>query len=592
VNLDLDQVGKWLAEHPEVHDVARREVLDGNPPFEHEKTCLAAWDVTCAIDGEPHELVVVITNQFPADMPKVYLRNPERYELLNHVNCHGDICFWDRRAGGFFATSRPRDILSSGIYAALKRLEESLKEPDPDNLVDEFEGFWRWLKGKQTVAFFAPPARESVRMTVRSTHKGSTITYAGELPSTAYARRFKNGDPETAWYFPLDTPVLPPSSDTVSAAYVRSLFGSVKVKTSKFDVWMKNGKFRKKPSGKKSKFRKKSEKDRPRTSQTQHYTFFFSTPRPAGGHALFGVHIKGRSKENFFESDSEKPWEITPIEIEHHYREFMTERAGAEYDLTEVSVAVVGCGAIGCRVAEKLTLMGVGELVLVDSDYFTHENVFRHYLGSSSIGTKKAKALADNLASEHVGLSTVWRHMDREEWLEDHEGEAKRMDFIVDATGDFNGMREVSRQREGMGLPPILFTWVEAAGVGGFAVLDGDTKGCFNCLVRDRDQGPYMTCHYLKPDQVVAKDLTGCGSFIPFSALDAEKTAIMACEMLLDTINDPEGSPSMYRSWRGRADVAEKMGLEFNPSFEADSPLSVKDSRDFASVICPVCRGR
>jgi len=146
VNLDLDQVGKWLAEHPEVHDVARREVLDGNPPFEHEKTCLAAWDVTCAIDGEPHELVVVITNQFPADMPKVYLRNPERYELLNHVNCHGDICFWDRRAGGFFATSRPRDILSSGIYAALKRLEESLKEPDPDNLVDEFEGFWRWLK--------------------------------------------------------------------------------------------------------------------------------------------------------------------------------------------------------------------------------------------------------------------------------------------------------------------------------------------------------------------------------------------------------------------------------------------------------------
>lgn len=585
MRIDHDLVTAWLVELPELIEVERRQPEEGQPLFVPESTCVAAWNVTTTIGDEPHEFVITLSPDFPGDMPRVYLRHPDEYPLLNHVNCHGDICFYDRLAGGFFDTNRPKDVLYSGLHSAFERLEDSLDNRDEDNLIDEFEGSWRWLKGKRKADCFSPPADAPTRMvskTIKHDLEGDLQAfYCETLPHNRFARQFKEGPERTAWYFPLETSTLPPATQLVTADYIRALFKNIHGDMSEFHKWFEKGMFRKKTGN-----------ARHRTSYTQYYNFLFANPRPSGGYALFGVSIQGTNKLSFFDDDGEKAWSITPLEIRHHYREYMTSRAGADNDLADKKVAVVGCGAVGSRVAEKLTKMGVGKLVLVDNEKLTHENIFRHYLGSHYILAPKATALAVELSEEHIGLSAKSRIMTRDIWFEKHDEEVGRMDYIIDATGDFTGMREAGRLCKQGALPPSLFAWVEPCGVGGHAVLVGDTLGCFDCLVMDSDTGPVMSCHYLEPGQTVARDLTGCGSFIPFSALDADKTAIMACDMLLEAVYSPKPPKSLYRSWRGRNDEAEKIGLSFNPIFEATPPMSMRDISDFGSPACPTCGGK
>jgi len=59
--------------------------------------------------------------------------------------------------------------------------------------------------------------------------------------------------------------------------------------------------------------------------------------------------------------------------------------------LQNARVAVVGVGALGCEIAKNLVLMGVGELLLVDSDYVELSNLSRQMLFTDSdIGAPKS----------------------------------------------------------------------------------------------------------------------------------------------------------------------------------------------------------
>lgn len=592
--LDDNQIDGWLNELPEIISVEQRNPPEGGLLFEYEPNCQAAWDIACCIDGLIHELIIVLYESFPAGMPRVYVRNPEDYGLLSHSNCRGCLCFFDHPVGAFFDTKRPQDILYSAFYAATELLSKNLGADNYNALLDEFDGSWRWLSNKHSLAWLPTPSEHPEKFHCRTVAKLNTsIVYTGDFPEYGFVQHFTDEPPRTAWYFPLRAPVLPPDSKAVSAKYVRDLFEHIQGDMDSFNKWMDDNRYRLAPprmSVAPGRKKKKVRKPRRNKSQSQDYTFLFSTPRPSGGRALFGVRINGRLKENFFQDDTEKAWDIVPLDVVHHYREYMTERGGADMILTSKSVAVVGCGAVGSKVVEKLVMMGVGHLILVDDDYLSNENIFRHHLGSQYIPLPKVDGLTRALKSDYPGVSLVPRDMTREQWVENHPEEVEQVDLLIDATGEFTGMRAFNEMRFKYDLPPTIFSWVEACGVGGHAVLvGGEQAGCFNCLVFDSAKGPHMSCHYLKPFQQVTKDLLGCGSFTPFSALDADKTATMACELALETMKSEDQVPSIYSSWRGRPDTAVQNGFEFNASFEATPLHSVQEHRNFGRRTCTVC---
>lgn len=147
-------------------------------------------------------------------------------------------------------------------------------------------------------------------------------------------------------------------------------------------------------------------------------------------------------------------------------------RLPAEYaDLPARSVAVIGCGSVGSKVAVSLARAGIGKFVLVDGDVLTDGNLIRNDLDGSAIGIHKADALATRLANVNPGVETVVRNIS----LGDQEssaatdyalGKIAACDLIIEATADpegFNFCASVARR----GKKPMIWAEVFAGGIGG-----------------------------------------------------------------------------------------------------------------------------
>ena len=76
--------------------------------------------------------------------------------------------------------------------------------------------------------------------------------------------------------------------------------------------------------------------------------------------------------------------------------------------LRGLTVGVVGCGGLGPMVAENLARLGVGRLLLIDSDRLEESNLNRWLAGEQSqVGRYKVELLAERLSRSLEGLSVV-----------------------------------------------------------------------------------------------------------------------------------------------------------------------------------------
>lgn len=95
------------------------------------------------------------------------------------------------------------------------------------------------------------------------------------------------------------------------------------------------------------------------------------------------------------------PTVLTAVSAVHEGSSTMLMRAGTDADrLGQVSVVIIGLGAVGSYVADGLARAGVGKLTLIDGDTMRPGNLIRHLLGESKwVGQGKASAVAEYLRS-------------------------------------------------------------------------------------------------------------------------------------------------------------------------------------------------
>jgi sulfur carrier protein ThiS adenylyltransferase len=65
--------------------------------------------------------------------------------------------------------------------------------------------------------------------------------------------------------------------------------------------------------------------------------------------------------------------------------------------LSKATVGIAGCGGLGSNVAAALTRVGIGKLILVDSDKVELSNLNRQFFFTENIGEYKVDALCKNL---------------------------------------------------------------------------------------------------------------------------------------------------------------------------------------------------
>ena len=84
---------------------------------------------------------------------------------------------------------------------------------------------------------------------------------------------------------------------------------------------------------------------------------------------------------------------------------------GGYESLASRKVGIVGCGALGSKIAASLARSGVRGFVLIDEDILKPGNLVRHELDVGSVGAHRAEALATRLKALAAGISVSYRRV-------------------------------------------------------------------------------------------------------------------------------------------------------------------------------------
>lgn len=219
-------------------------------------------------------------------------------------------------------------------------------------------------------------------------------------------------------------------------------------------------------------------------------------------------------------SGSRNVYDYRTLELPHE-----TARLTDEYEiLSGKSVAIIGCGSVGTKIAASLARAGVLAFLLVDGDIFFPGNLVRNELDMRSIGLNKPDALSARIREINPLAKVVSRRLP----LGGQESSASTdaalqkigsTDLIIDASADpqiFNLCGEVARAEK----KPFLWGEVFAGGIGGLIAR----------VRPDRDPPPYLARRQIASwceEQGVPWMYQNAGQQYSL-AIDAEKPPLMA----------------------------------------------------------------
>lgn len=500
-------------------------------------------------------------------LPSLLLDMPRG--LLAHVSYLGSVCVNDGQ-GLSLDPARYAEIVAYTVLAGYDLLERSATDATTglDEFLNELEGYWTGLpNSRRGRAAFEVDGNDRLISAYGNTAARPPKWYFTERdkapPSEFYAGKLPK---HRALYVHLDTLPTPPEyPEKLTSSFIEAIHE--KLSPSQLELW--------------------SKLVGPSKNSPKQLAILVSVSRKSGGRSLVGA-VFG-ANHGMLDSKAE----VIPLTVRRHTPTYMRERGGASLELLGKHVAVLGCGAVGSVVAETLAAAGVGKLTLVDNDDYSEDNVFRHVLDPMWIDAPKVLGLKFELERKYPGLQVTSEASTAQNWLK--TGAMANLDGIVLAFGAPTIERAFSRYFQAKLFPkPVVFTWLEALDLGGHSVLTwGNKRGCLDCLYRD-DEGQ-TTLHprtsFLEPNQHVSKNLTGCSSvFVPYGALQAHRTALIAAEHMLRAL-DSETEPS-YRFWVGNGTAAAQEGLKTTNWWKVASHTSPAEatSRVFGRP-CKHCRG-
>ncbi len=500
-------------------------------------------------------------------LPSVWLRPPN--PLMAHVGYYGSVCVNDAQ-GLSFDPDRRTEIVAYTVLAAFDLLEKSATDAACGmvEFYNELEGYWLCLpescKSRAAVAVDGRDRLVSVYVNSKSkTPKWYFTERNAPAPAEFYIKELAA---QRALYVHIEAPIEPPSYPSkLDAKFVDAVHR--RLSPAQLELWdqlvgpSKNG---------------------PRL-----LGLLVSVPRPSGGLSLIGMSFSARTGQ------IDMKGKVTPLTVRRHTAAYMRERGGASLDLYGKHVVVFGCGAVGSEVADSLAAAGVGHLTLVDHDDYSEDNVFRHVLDPLWIDSPKVEGLKYQLERRYPGLSVTAVPDPAQVWLAKHD--LGDVDGVVLALGLPTLDRLFGRRlRQTAKLVPLAFTWLEPLDIGGHSILVWTHgAGCLDCLYRDEEGQAvqYPRTSFMEPNQHVSRNLTGCSSvFVPFGALQARRTALMAAEHMLGALSGAQ-EPS-YRFWVGDGRTALAQDLRTTAWWHEAPSTTVSDAtRRVFGRNCRRCKG-
>lgn len=549
-----------------------------------EPCAQGAWTGTLHTTVGNIAVEVSLPPGFPHCLPAIRVDRAHLSHRVPHVESSGKICLPEGQ-GTIIDSSRPVDVVTESLNLARAILESGLTENTDAEFVREFLSYWGHdasgtihsictadgMSGQICLLQSQAPWQPSRGLSLLAdTHDVGRewLKRAGEIPLHT----------EPAWLFRLSSAFIPP--DFGARMTTREFLNIVRANSIATDY----------------------ECFRVFTHSTHlPITAAFSMPaNDLSGSIIGAVRFErpyGDNKKEAmkgFRPGKVPAWKefgctsrqsITRLAVTRLDKGFLLPRGGADVTLTSKKVLIVGVGSVGSRLAEKLAVLGVGTLRLVDNDHLAAENIHRHILGVESLLQNKALAMGRHLEKRFPHI-TVEANELRIEGTADMNRLIDGVDLVCIALGDETlelRLNDVLTSQR-----PRLHVWVEPIGVGGHVLLTGfGGPGCFKCLFAcDERFGLHNKSSFSAPGQRFAKSFSGCaGTFTPFSGLDADRIATEAAELAARILLGQQSRNVLVSRFGNPADFLDA-GFSLSDRARLFTPGEVRKVSDFVESSC------
>lgn len=520
-------------------------------------------EVAISLAGEEIELLHVFPAQL-VGMPRFLLRNAARFGHLAHVELsrdhpHGSVCVNDPDSLSI-NYDVPRLVYEESLKRHLALLGRGLNDPEwnRSELLREFRSHWdvlaRHAKTDTTKLYIAydpssgdecqvkgPEPKFKFGINAHSVALGSTQYRDDELGSFRRELRWdkRAADGKTI-VLQFDSIAPAPVVAADLAHWFYDSIGGLAPKSQ--DTWT-------------------------RAKRVSSRVFWvICTAIIREDRVWFALRFSASTKAKCPRSSDEcADWKIDPIPVRGLDRDSIVPRGGGQTALSGKSVLLVGCGSVGSELAHRLASLGIGHLTLSDPDVFSQDNLYRHTLSIDSLEFPKTFSLAIDLRRKYPWIRVNDQFLRLNDWKD--SGVLSTFDLVVVAIGAPTIERQFAQFVAEHDIEvPTLYTWLEAFGVGGHAIVSlPRQRGCLFCAYvdpADFSRGLASNLNFLQPNQDVTRSQGGCGNlFLPYSAIASGHTANIAGDLAIRCLSG-QLAESAKVSWRGDCTEAVAQGLD------------------------------
>lgn len=318
------------------------------------------------------------------------------------------------------------------------------------------------------------------------------------------------------------------------------------------------------------------------------------------GEIAFGFLVMG-SSSRWVPMSMMMGLKCTPLYVRRMDYNYLINRSGAMGELGDKQVLLLGCGSVGSYIAENLCKMGVRQLDILDKDFFSEENLYRHYLGMSDLANRvhsnKAQLMKSRLESEFFDIdidSLDFKERTVEAYLQEYE-KLNNYDLIISALGEPTLNLRINRILKENGFSvPFICSYNEPYGIGGHTILVNtpDGEGCLECLYTKIDSSELREnrVSLVKEEQNFKKNISGCGSsFVPYSVLDSQQTAINTVRLAISVLRG-ESDENCVITWFGDDEKIISQGFATSEYYQNNKEKIKMKAKIIKNPFCKICK--
>lgn len=544
-------------------------------PEETDRSLPSLLSFNCVLKVDSTEVPVklLITSDFPEELPKFFLSKFDELGFLPHIEPNGSICYLEKESV-YINIEHPKAVFQASVELTIRTLSEGLNGVNKGDFREEFHVFWernKYVSPLLVMSFIGVTDAPKIIHLIKNEKKA--ILFDTNRNVDRQKKIFFKTNPsltKAAIYIPInkDCELVPPKYDSSWNIDEFVLWLKQKVSLENWNILVEKI-LNKNP--------------------TRFEYIILGIPRITGATLLVGVQLKPKRETNHPILAEGTNWGINLLEISRLDTASILPRGGANIDLQNKKVLLIGCGSVGSHVALMLAKTGLGSLYLVDNDKFHFDNVQRFSIGLKYVGKYKVEALKEYIEGNFVGTSVSISPNKIKDVLRTDALNLSGFDLIISATGDPAANFYLNKKLKNLKIPFII-SWNEPYGIGGHALLSiDDLQGCYRCLFRDTyNISSFAAFEQAKP---FYKKHLGCGEvFTPYSALDSIRTSELTVRLCNRFLTGKEVKPQII-SWVGDNSEFLSEGYKLSTRYIKQTQDDMnKNKFDFINLECPHCK--